>query len=129
MKMTEKEFREALAKHPGFVVEGSRADRAVAVAIEAGLEFAPEPVELPERIGFARDGTDVFFTEANGCRFTSFSTEFRMLVAAVVVDRYNAYPGLRRAAEKLLEAVDRCLPDRSLVAAASLQAELAKGPK
>lgn len=136
--MTEKEFRERmLAKWnlPGRV--NDVATDAVEVAREAGLEFAPEPLPLPERIANVRDQT----SEGNGLWpaesfHASYSQEFWNRLYDEVVARYNAYSDMRTSTEKALRLMRRHMslvfpfrPQEVSAALDDLETELAKGPK
>lgn len=106
-QMTEREFMERFAKIYGAEYTGSNLRELVAaVAREAGLEFAPEPSKLPERIANVRDQT----SEGNGLWpaesfHASYPREFWNLLYDEAVARYNAYPSLWRAAEVLAAAL------------------------
>lgn len=140
-KMTEREFRERIAASDR---EAAYLDNAVRVAREAGLEFAPEPVKLPERLRVTPNGA--YLAYGDGDRpFLAIIDEFgswdrafadQTIIQATMTEavaRYNAHPGLRAAAEQLLFAIrDRLHPERQNYLAPQtlkLEDELAKGPK
>lgn len=137
MRMTEKEFE---ARLNDLLMSGAPAETIVSiskqVAREAGLEFAPEPVEPPERL-------EVRMTVGGGPylapeQFNRFDGLEHLTVSLELArDRYNAYPGLRKAAEAVLNV---SAPIKSwgwdgedrrgfILAHQGLEAELAKGPK
>lgn len=138
--MTEKQFGERLA---GLLAARKWGEGllkcAKRIVLEAGLEFAPEPVRLPERIDlyFVRSDTPfgditALYTLAllipEGAEIIT-SIEQRDAMYAAARARYNAYPGLREKAERLCRRVTE---SNSLFATddfAALEAELAKGPK
>jgi hypothetical protein len=120
--MTEKEFRTLLRMN---AVCGT--DAALRIAKEAGLEFAPEPVRLTERlfVSVANPPTLMLaMTEEN------WPTEMhRRLSYGQAAARHNAYPGLREATEELVEAIDNGRGELHEVWLKKLRDELAKGPK
>lgn len=129
-KMTEKEFRNELRR----LYEIAAPEEVVVAMIKrAGLEFAPEPLPIPEELIFYNGelvpgsvvgragvlGTWAFPPEAH-----------RAAALQLAAKRYRAYPGLRAAAERVLQEVRHCATQRDYAAAAAeLEAELAKGPK
>lgn len=131
MKMTEKEFMQRVAEE----LESCPVDpvaRVIArIAKEAGLEFAPEPVELPERVVLATTGLSAIVDAPGGGYVAHFpASELGKAYARTSTDRYNAYPGLRRALERLVASAwgDNSIGQYSR-ALAEAEAELAKGPK
>ena len=109
---------------------------AVCDALE--LEFAPEPVALPASLIFYHgEITPGSLGEENAHLGTwSYPPEqHRAKTLAAAADRYNAYPGLRKAAEALHAEMVRLWPDPSTYGRTlidrlrAVEAELAKGPK
>lgn len=142
-RMTEKQFRETLIRS-GMTAASEYTpllDRVVLVVREAGLEFAPEPVRLPEKIFSSsdvpglREGT--VCSTAPGVEYVVWkvlngepggeSPGLRRAISAAAVARYNAYPGLREAAISVVRLVASLVEDTDEFSA--LVAELAKGPK
>lgn len=129
-KMTERDFRMVLqvAVMTGF-------DDAVKRAREAGLEFAPEP-KLPERLT-----PELSCGKPNWCwlneagervldlslSLTSSEKTREKEIVTAAFERANAYPGLRAAAENLVEHLRS--KDLYGLPITKLEAELAKGPK
>lgn len=132
MKMTEKEFLGRIAeamKDRGYAFTPmARAATQQAIA-EAGLEFAPEPVGLPERLGVDHRGFIQPQDRLHAGMFGWVDEEQRVAGNQAAADRYNAYPGLRRAANSLLVALGESRGRKVEDSAASLGLELAKGPK
>lgn len=142
-KMTEREFKNWLS-NLFETSDGTYQDDAAQVAREAGLEFAPEPVKLPERLEIRRVARTVPMREvtslsaililapAEGC---VVSEEQRDAFYKAAVARYAAYPGLREAAERAVAEIEVLLGLTAHrlgmleSASADLSAELAKGPK
>ncbi len=126
--MTETEYRRAF--HLEVACNGE--DAAVELAKRAGLEFAPEPVRLPERISYgpAVDCGGNFnchlYSEGD---FRPRTREEHFAIYAAAKDRYNAYPGLRVAAEGLVKAIDNGFKGLWEQWHINLKVELAKGPK
>lgn len=128
-KMTEKEFRERIRFRVERNLDG--VEVAVQAAREAGLEFAPEPVKLPE-ILLWQHGNWWVQVDGKPSKFLGDLSE-RDATLRTAADRYNAYPGLQRKAQALVDAVrDSLAPARQVYVeeeAAALEDELAKGPK
>lgn len=103
-KMTEKEFRrDFAARCPGtnLVKPNDRvASAAVGAVLAGGVEFAPETVELPERVTVSAGG--IILVPLNESPGVRLPTEDE---AAAVVDRYNAYPRLREKAASLVRII------------------------
>lgn len=98
--MTAKEFESAVRKKLA-AITGAYTTSGVAaeVLMEAGLEFAPEPVRLPKRLELDSRG----FIRPEGSIFLWNSDEEREAGHALARDRYNAYPALRKKAEELAQ--------------------------
>ena len=137
-KMTEREFREKITRLTNSREETTSADDAVEVAREAGFEFAPEPVKLPERLEVYKDGR-VGWVE-DGVSWTAWEPVEQnsapvdpAKISEVALLRYNAYPGLREAAQQLLRVLGTMIvagqTSDLMDAWRAVQAELAKGPK
>lgn len=145
-KMTEKEFRNELRR----LYEIAAPEEVVVVMIKrAGLEFAPEPVRLPECLVVNFSGgrrraksssSEAWCFELVEVSRDVAATQGRMqeereAVFDAAVDRYNAYPGLRAAAEALHGEMVKLWPDPDTYGLClkaclrQLGAELAKGPK
>lgn len=134
-KMTEREARERLSEAAGFAPKGEYAERVLAWAREAGLEFAPEPVKLPERLVYRAEvmNNHMGGVTPEGGFFGNPAQ--REATDRLAVDRYNAYPGLRAAAEALHAEMVKLWPNPStyglhlIACLRAVEAELAKGPK
>ncbi len=148
--MTEKEFEKAVVEEVRKIDGGrpwSVTEIAKAVARKAGLEFALEPVKLPELIALsAPDKHDPFLPNHGtilnggvriaiipiGWSEAASVRECRVILGGAVT-RYNAYPGLRAAAQRLHAVLGTMIvagqTNELLDAWRALEAELAKGPK
>jgi len=129
--MTEKEFLDGVRAE---IVAGKPMDTAARnMAIRAGVEFAPEPVRLPDRleaIVLGKANHQVYLGTERGIMPSD-----RVAVYEAAAARYNAYPGLREAAEAAVRVIEHLWPIREQLGASLLgvvegiKAELAKGPK
>jgi hypothetical protein len=131
-KMTEKEARQATAD--AWLNSGGTICEPLWQAIKAalGLEFAPEPVKLPERLAIRPDLAVSKSCPAIAPPEIFFENEAQRDAAyAAAVDRYNAYPGLRAAAEGLCRRLRECYSGQCNTQGhlGRVEAELAKGPK
>lgn len=137
--MTEKEFLEILRYPYGKTAPPMSADfvaHAVVAVKEAGLEFAPEPVKLPERLSIDHRG---YIQREDAEPFQPWENEEQREAGhRAARDCYNAYPGLRARAEEAVAATQKLLEmpifTRHAIgtldaATEALEAELAKGPK
>lgn len=124
--MTERQFRIRLLT-AGINLVSEASDAAVAAAREAGLEFAPEPVRLPDTFMLKEVGGSALIlvdTQVNG--------QLGLREAEEVCRRAMLYPHLRTAAQLLMSSVGAILPanmrETNLRRAyENLDAELAKG--
>jgi hypothetical protein len=140
-KMTEKEFVEKVTYPYGrgaIGVSPEVVQHVVVCAREAGLEFAPEPVPVPESLIYV--GGELVpgsldaaaGTGSIGC--WAFPPEIHRAAALrLAATRYRAYPGLRAAAQDLLYRIHQNLAPLTQQylrdEVSELAAELAKGPK
>lgn len=144
-KMTEKEFRARMSFFSLNRESTTLEDDAVAVAREAGLEFAPEPVKLPERLEINSSGGrsraqvvgpgkawcfELIEVSPDLAAAQGGMQEQRKAVFFAAVDRYNAYPGLYAAAEGLLDDYRGRVTRRDrYLAVVALEDAMAKGSK
>lgn len=137
-KMTEKEFIDEVGRRvnaQGYVLTIPIQVSIRDTAREAGLEFAPEPVKLPEILLWRHlnwwvqvDG------KASSRLFADLHASERDEIFRTAAERYNAYPGLFKAANLLAGRVGYFLQS-SIVdsdvrcACEALNEVLAGGPK
>jgi hypothetical protein len=100
-KMTERQFRELLAKPYGGISSAPFAiiQHGVYCAREAGIEFAPEPVTLPATFGVIRE-------RELGLRDTGTGTLLSHDQGREICRRAMLYPGLRERALALCIRLD-----------------------
>lgn len=138
--MTKKAFEAAVMEEMAGVdgkLRWSVTEVAKAVAIRAGLEFAPEPVSLPKTVTVMQfHGGAVELCP--GDRTWMAGREEKLALYREAKARYDAYPGLREAAERLtalispqvqIKGVTGADVDSMREALADLRDALAKGPK
>lgn len=116
--ITEKEFRSCLME------AGTVLNHAAILQLCQEAGFAPGPA-LPERIDAVNLGGRIYLGVERG-----LNAGERWPLYKAAAARYNAYPGLRTAAKRVLQEVRRCATQQDYaMAAAELEAELAKGPR
>lgn len=144
--MTEDEFRAAVdqsvARQQGKGLGWSYGQAAVEAARQAGLEFAPEPAKLPEQLLAGRCpvgqqlgmvlGTFIGIDAFDRLKFVCPHGDAYEL-AQVIAARYNAYPALRAAAERVIQegdnGADRNQYEPFTQALGHLERTLLAGPK
>lgn len=133
-KMTEREWFAGMEE----LIEAGEGFRAASLEMSkrAGLEFAPEPVKLRAELALRPD-----LVPSDDCPAIAPPDDFfltkkeRDAHYAAAVARYNAYPGLREAAEALRAEMVKLWPDpctyghRLRACLDAVKVELAKGPK
>lgn len=121
---TETEFRKNLAQRLGLVNWKSGTshvvDRAVVAVLESGLEFAPEPVQIPSCLGVSDSGKIVD---------ASVNALLAYAELAEICKRAMAYPGLYCAAQALLGRLRALGVQGAGGYIGSLESELEKGPR
>lgn len=145
--MTEKEYVTNFERIYGATYTGANLRAIVTQAArDAGLEFAPEPERLPERlvaeVDLPRASGFCCWLDEKGKRVLDLSLSLarpEMMAQVEIVNaafaKANAYPGLRGPAQRLAELIT---PSVQMVggeipelrsALADLRVALAKGPK